>query len=439
MRRYLELKRTRPVRQRRLPFYERSRRHQRRFKLGVIAVTSLALCGILAAFPKGRYLVGTVPSLTRHAARAIMGLPTPREEVDAAWRRYRLQGIEDSHRALTGFYAKAEPAYQRLMRYAGLDPDHGLLRWGNYRLTILFPSTVFEADETGRSLRLRPCTKSIWLRELTLRAEIMMVFLVPDGPGLSEAIRGTTAIVINESMQTTNSWGLRGPEPELDAPLRGIVLGDSFMLGMFIGDNDAPPECLRRDLEKRCKTRVSILNTGCLGYSPEQYYHSLVAFADRFRPQFIVVSICSNDFGEPFEVLQGNGEWDEGKYWLDRIALFARSRHVPALMVPIPHITQMVVRRKTGFFPGALTNTLDLSGLHFLDPTDAFVDAHLELISEGRRRGQRPDSYSLFNEKYLDGHFSALGSEVWAKAVGRRISLLLRRHQASDPGANPGD
>ena len=81
-------------------------------------------------------------------------------------------------------------------------------------LTLLLPSTVFEADDTGRSYRLRPCTKSIWLRELTLKAGVLMFFLVPDGPGLAEAIRGTSAIVVTESKQTTNSWGLRGPEPD---------------------------------------------------------------------------------------------------------------------------------------------------------------------------------------------------------------------------------
>ena len=160
-------------------------------------------------------------SLARQAARSTLGLPTPREEIDAGWRRYRLQGIEDSRRAMSRFYAEAEPAYQRLLRYAGLDPDHGVHRWGNYRLTLLLPSKVFEADDTGRSYRLRPCVRSIWLRELTLKAGVLMFFLVPDQPGLAEAIKGTSAIVIKESAQTTNSWGLRGPEPELDAPVRG--------------------------------------------------------------------------------------------------------------------------------------------------------------------------------------------------------------------------
>jgi hypothetical protein len=429
MKLYLELKRTKPARQQRFPFYDRSQRRLRWFKLGVITLTGLAIAVILAALPKGRYLVASVPPLARQAVRSVLGLPTPREEIDAGWRRYRLSGVLDSKRAITRFYADADPAYQRLLRYAGMDPDHGLHRWGNYRLTVLLPSTVFEADDTGRSYRLRPCTQSIWLRELTLKAGVLMFFLVPDGPGLSEAMRGTSAIVVTESKQSTNAWGLRGPEPELDAPFRGIVLGDSYMQGMFIGDNDTPPECLRRDLQRRWKSKVSILNTGHLGYSPEQYYYSLVAFADRFVPHFVVVSIFANDFGDAFEVLKGKGDWDEGKYWLDRIGQFCRTRQLPFLVVPVPQTIQMMNRRMTGFYPGILTNILDISGLKFLDPTDAFVDAHLGLVIEGERKGQRPAGCPLFNEQYRDGHFSALGSEVWAEAVGRRIALLMPPNQ----------
>ena len=187
------------------------------------------------------------------------------------------------------------------------------------------PPTIFEPDDQGRSYRLRPRTRSIWLRNLTLKSGVLMFFLVPDGPGLAEAIRGTPAVPVETSRQTTNSWGLRGPEPELDAPLRGIVLGDSFMQGMFVGDDATPPECLRRYLQGQLKTRVSILNTGVLGYSPEQYYHSLLTFAERFQPHFVVVSLFTNDFGDLHEVAtRGLGDWEEGSYWLQKIVDYCR-------------------------------------------------------------------------------------------------------------------
>ena len=47
--------------------------------------------------------------------------------------------------------------------------------------------------------------------------------------------------MVDSSVQTINSWGLRGPEPDTTAPLRGIVLGDSYMQGLFVADDRPPP------------------------------------------------------------------------------------------------------------------------------------------------------------------------------------------------------
>jgi len=428
MKRHLAFRRPKSDRQQTFDFLERSARRQRWFKRVILWATFLVLGLVAGLMPRGRHLIAASPSLARRAARLTVGLPTPRAEIDDEWKRFRLQGIADSHRALIGIYQEAPPAYQALMRYAGLDPDHGVLRWGNFNRTLLLPSTVFEADDTGRSYRLRSCTESIWLREVTIKNGVLAFFLVPDRPDLGEAIRGTAAIPVQRSRQSTNSWGLRGPEPDMGAPVRGIVLGDSFMQGFFIGDDETPPECLKRYLEAQLNTRASILNTGHLGYSPEQYYYSLVAFADRFSPQFVVVSVCVNDFGDAFEVWHGKGDWDEGKYWLDRIAQLCTSRNWPCLFVSVPFSSQMLGRRRTGGYPGAVSNILEANAIKFLDPTDAFVDAHLDLIVEAEHRGQPAAGCPLFNEDIKDGHFSALGADVWARAVGRRLLLLLEQN-----------
>ena len=110
------------------------------------------LAEILWASPWGRYGAATAASRRDRSSGRSLGLPEPRAEVDAAWRRYRELGIETSRRALDRVFAEADPAMKRLMRYAGLDPGHGLLRWGNYNLTLLLPSTVFEADDAGAVL-----------------------------------------------------------------------------------------------------------------------------------------------------------------------------------------------------------------------------------------------------------------------------------------------
>jgi hypothetical protein len=423
-------------RQRLFPFLDRTARLQRWFKRTILIVTGAALAALLIVFPRGRYVVASLASEARQAALATIGVPLPRAEIDDRWRRFRVQGIEESRRAHQDMFNQAEPPYQRLMRFAGLDPEHGLLRWGNFDRTLLLPSTIFESDDTGRSYRLRPCVRSVWLRNITLQSGVLMFFLVPDNPGLAQAMNGTSAVKVEESVQTTNSWGLRGPEPDLDAPLRGIVLGDSYMQGMFIGDEQTPTECLRRDLERRFKTRVAILNTGHLGYSSEQYYYSLLAFVDRFHPEFVVVSVFGNDFGDIFEVLNGKGDWDEGNYWLQRIVDYCRSAQLVQLYVSVPYEMQMLGSRKPGFYPGKIANGLDINGIEFLNPIEAFVNAHLEIFNDGVRNGQRPYSCPLFNVQIGDGHFSAKGSEVWADAVGRRLALLIERNRLLDPNRN---
>jgi hypothetical protein len=403
------------------------------FKRAILLLTGVVIATLLIGLSRGRYLMASLASEARQAALATIGVPLSRSEVDNRWRRFRTQGIQDSRRAHEAMFQDAEPAYQRLMKFAGLDPEHGLLRWGNFDRTLLLPSKVFEADDTGRSYRLRPCVQSLWLRNLTLRSGVLMFFLVPDGPGLAEAMEGTPGIRVEESRQTTNSWGLRGPEPDLAAPVRGIVLGDSFMQGMFVGDDETPPECLRRTLADRLNTKVSILNAGHIGYSSEQYFYSLLAFVDRFHPQFVVVSVFANDFGDIYEVMKGHGDWDEANYWFEKIADYCRSHGLIQLFVSVPFEEQLVGSRKPGFYPGKLVNGLNLNGTQFLNPAEDFVNAHLEIVNDGVRQGQRPYGCPLFNTQIRDGHFSPQGAQVWAESVTRRLLLLMERDRLLRP------
>jgi hypothetical protein len=98
----------------------------------------------------------------------------------------------------------------------------------------------------------------------------------------------------------------------------------------------------------------------------------------------------------------------------------------------------MFGRRKSGFYPGTLTNILDLNGLSFLNPIEDFINAHLKLVIERERKGRRPLGCPLFNDAIGDGHFSAAGSAVWSAAVGHRLALLLEKdkvERAHVPGS----
>ena len=180
---------------------------RRWFKLAIVAATLVVAAALIAAAPRGRYLVVSLADRARRVARQAAGVPPERSAIDAEWARYRKQSIVDTQREFQKAYAEIDPPLQRLMKYAGNDPETGLLRWGNFTQTLLLPSKVFLPDDAGRSYRLRPRTRSVWLRNLTIQHIPLTFFLVPDGPDLSEAMRDTTAVRVDGSVQTTNSWG----------------------------------------------------------------------------------------------------------------------------------------------------------------------------------------------------------------------------------------
>jgi len=410
-------------------FYRRARRLDRWFKIGIVAATIALVAILLSALAPGRYLASWAAARGRWLALRSIGLEPDRSEIDDDWRRKRLFDIAQSQAKLASSFAEYDEAGQRLLRFAGLDPDHVLIRWGNFNRTVLLPSTVFEADDSGRSYRLRPNMRSIWVRNFPMKGDVKAYFQVPATPAVAELIQGTGAAIVEGSIQTTNTWGLRGPEPNVDAPWRGIILGDSYVQGLFVGDDQTPTECLKRDLKKRFEAEVEILNTGHLGYSAEQYYYTLKEYAERFPSQFVVVSFFANDFGDLFEVLKGRGDWEESAYWLNQIYHICNANTMICVFVPAPWVNQIDGLVQPGYYPGMASNELEVAGNRYLDPLHAFVDAHLAACNEAERMGSPLTASPLFNGRIGDGHFSAQGCEVWAAAVGQRLfDLMMQRN-----------
>jgi hypothetical protein len=414
-------------------FQERALRLERRFKGAVLLATALSIAGLLWALPWGRYAAGWLGLRARYAVTGTLGWSTSRDAIEAEQRLSRAFEAKRTRAVLEKAYAQYKPPMRNLLRFAGLDPDHALLRVGNFNRILLLPSSLFEPDDHGRSYRMRPNTTATWIRNLRLTEGILAFFMVPETAALKEAVKATGALIVSGSSQTTNSWGLRGPEPDMDAPVRGIVLGDSFMQGIHLRETQTPPECLRTYLQEHLQKPVAILNTGHLGYSPEQYYFTLREYADRFRPQFVVVSVFANDFGDLFDVLAGKADWEEGRYWLEQIQQFCAERHLGCLVVPAPWVNHVAGPRETSHYPGQVANITGATGSGYLDPTDDFVNAHLELLRQARASGTPIKGSPLFLGELADGHFSALGSIVWGNAVGKRIELLMQNDWKDGP------
>ena len=231
-------------------------------------------------------------------------------------------------------------------------------------------------------------------------------------------------------MQTTNSWGLRGPEPNLKASWRGIVLGDSYMQGLFVGDQETPTECLKRELASRLLAPVEILNTGHLGYSPEQYYYTLAEYGRRFPPQFVVVSIFANDAGGDVEgVLHGNADWQEAGYWLGRIRQYCLERNAHLLVVPAPWVKQIDEPQLAGFYPGLFSNVLEATGLEYLDPIEDFVECASRGVARIQASRQIPHRQFAFQRPR--GRRPFFGRRMSRLGQGRRPPARAR-HRKTD-------
>ncbi len=407
----------------------KSKPGHRRFKLAIVGMTLLAMAGLFAAFPLARFRLYLKAKEARDALlQRTLGLEPDRASIEADWAEKRARGIERTRKVLADFYVQAETsdALRELFKVAGMDPDHGLIRYGRGDQAFLISPQVFEQADNGRSYRMRPDTRSVWLRQITLhKGPFGMFQVLDDAPHRAAAVKAG-AIVDEHSVQHTNSWGLRGREPDLTAPIRGVILGDSFMQAMFNGDDETPAGYLEQVLAAAWKQPASILNTGHIGYSPEQYYFSLKEYGDRFKPQFVVVSVCPNDFGDGWDVLSGRGDWwAEAGYWIDEIVGWCRSRSINCLMVPVPTYTQIENGFHEIYYPGMVRELFRAHPTRYCDPLNEFIDESLRLSRLAKAAGSPSTRSALYNRAIDDDHFSPAGAAFWAKIVGRRLVGLM--------------
>jgi hypothetical protein len=419
--------RNRSVKQGEFSFVGRPGRHDRQFRVAIVLATSAVVAGIvLGSFElRSRLWLGVV-QLRDRLSRASGATASARPASEEEWAIKRSRKVDLAVRSLVSFLDDSPLETRKLFDVAGFAPGSALHRWGRGDQVFMFSSRVFEEDTQGRSYRFKPNTRSVWLSQLTMQGGPHGLLLIPDRPDVREQAAKAGGVVVKGSEQKTNSWGLRGPEPNLDAKVRVMVLGDSFMQGMFIGDDVTPSAQLERYLAQKWKTPVSVLNTGHVGYSPEQYYHTFLEYAGRFRPQIVVISVCHNDFGEDQEVLNGKGDmYGEAAYWLNRLIERFRGVNIAFLIVPVPHDEQIERTRTDGHYPGRLFDDVKIGPKLAISLVDDFINEDLRLKRDEPDAVAGTQSSILYNAAIQDGHFSALGAALWAKLVGTRIALMF--------------
>ena len=160
--------------------------------------------------------------------------------------------------------------------------------------------------------------------------------------------------------------------------MRVLVLGDSMMQGTLVGDSETPPAQASGPSVSALDAPVSVLNTGHLGYSPEQYAQTLRAFGDRFRPHYVVISV----FTTTSATLDDPAIWDEGEYWIDQITELCNRRRWEFLLVPAPEEFSLLGRRELHRFQGHVCRIFKRGGANYVDPLESFTDVLLRLQND---------------------------------------------------------
>ena len=138
----------------------------------------------------------------------IAGLPPADPWLDRdTVRAERLRNAASARQSLAKL--AAGPAMDKFLGAAKMDARTAVIRWGNIDRSIVLSSAVFEPDD-GRSYRLKPGVRSIWVIGMTL-AQSLAMFLVPDEPEVIEAARRTAAPSFRSRYKRPIRGGVAGP------------------------------------------------------------------------------------------------------------------------------------------------------------------------------------------------------------------------------------
>ncbi|MBI3464173.1 MAG: hypothetical protein HY000_14120 [Planctomycetes bacterium] len=103
----------------------------------------------------------------------------------------------------------------------------------------------------------------------------------------------------------TNSLGLRGPELPLDKPAgvrRIVVLGDSFVAGWGVADEEVFTAKLQRQLDAESQQQAEVINVGRIGSSIVRQLDLYEAVGRRFDPDVVVLAYyVGNDLTEAMQ------------------------------------------------------------------------------------------------------------------------------------------
>jgi len=123
-------------------------------------------------------------------------------------------------------------------------------------------------------------------------------------PGLDYELKPDVHRIVNGMVITTNSLGMRGPEPRSDgaSDARIVAVGDSLTFGMHVSAEEAWPGALQTRLNSAADSglqgehrRCEVLNMGVSGYSTLDEALAVRWNAMALSPDLVVVGYYLND------------------------------------------------------------------------------------------------------------------------------------------------
>ena len=118
--------------------------------------------------------------------------------------------------------------------------------------------------------------------------------------GWSKIPNGSVENVTREFhvVERINSKGLRGPEVPYRKPadsLRVLLLGDSFLEGYGVNEEDLLSSEVRRRLSENTDATVEVVNAGTVGYATDQELLFYELEGRKYNPDFTVLLFYVND------------------------------------------------------------------------------------------------------------------------------------------------
>ncbi|MEO0652617.1 MAG: hypothetical protein AAFZ65_18235 [Planctomycetota bacterium] len=173
--------------------------------------------------------------------------------------------------------------------------------------------------EPGQPLR--------WVQALRVRPEADLVFdLRPELEAVVEVSGSMTPL-------RTDREGFRGPGYALEKPagtVRLAALGDSFMMGSGLPEEDTISARLQRRLEERYpERRTEVINAGVAGYNLGQSVATLRRKVLAYDPDLVLVGLLENDRTRVIYVTRGT--YDDPLFARRSILLDALGGREPSL------------------------------------------------------------------------------------------------------------